>query len=228
MPIRLQDIPLTERPRERLHYIGAHALSHAELVACILGRGTRKASVVTIAHQVLERCGSLHGIAQASVEDLCAITGVGMAGATQLKAACEIGQRIQAPPPAGQLIDSGAAVYHAVRTRCRQAATEQVWLLLLDTRHRLVRIEHIASGALDACIVHPREIFHAAIHARAAAIVIAHNHPSGDVTPSDEDVALTEQLVQAGQTVGIPVLDHVIVGHDTYCSLIDSQRHAQE
>ena len=220
MTLTVRQLPLADRPRERLTALGPDVLSEQELLACVLGRGVAGESVLISARRLLAQFGSLAGIDAASVEALSTVHGIGPAKAAQLKAAGELGRRItRAPATPRPLIDSFERVVELVRPRLAAKKREHVIALLLDQRGRLIRIAEIAIGTLSASLVHPRELFHEAIAARAASVIIAHNHPSGDPTPSSHDLALTDRLVRAGALIGIEVLDHVIVGASGAVSL---------
>ena len=214
------DLPRSERPRERLLQRGAEALSEQELLACVLGRGVAGESVLVGAQRLLAEFGSLRGIAEASVEQLFGVHGIGPAKAIQLKAAVEIARRV-ALAPAGErpVIDSAQAAAALVGPSLLDKKKEHFIALLLDNRHRLIRISPIAVGSLSATLVHPRELFKEAIAASAAAVIVAHNHPSGDPQPSEHDVQLTRRLIEAGALLGIEVLDHCIVGQQGVVSL---------
>lgn len=217
----VRDLPAAERPRERMAGAGAEALSAAELIACVLGRGTAGESVLTMAQRLLGRFGSPGGVAEATLEELSQVRGIGPAKAAQLKAACELGRRAELDPraPESGVVDSAEAAARLARRHLAGKRKEHFILLLLDTRHRLIRAAEISVGTLDMSIVHPRETFREAITAGAAAILLAHNHPSGDPTPSAEDLELTRRLMEAGRLLGIPVLDHLIVGSRQTLSL---------
>ena len=218
--LTIRDLPLSERPRERLTQLGAEALSEQELLACVLGRGIAGESVLISARRLLASCGTLRGIADASVEQLSSIHGIGPAKAAQLKAAVELARRLsQAPNGARPIIDSTEAAAAIVRPALLDKQKEHFVALLLDTRHRLIRMSPIAVGTLSATLVHPRELFKEAVAASAAAIIVAHNHPSGDPTPSEHDVVLTRRLVDAGALIGIELLDHLILGAEGVVSL---------
>ncbi len=207
------DLPVSERPRERLSRLGAEALSEQELLACILGRGVAGDSVLVTARRLLAAFHSLRGIAEASVEQLSEVHGIGPAKAVQLKAAVELSRRLalasDGRPPVVDSIDAAAAL---LRPHLLDKKKEHFVALLLDNRHRLIRLSPIAIGSLSAPLVHPRELFKEAIAASAAAVIVAHNHPSGDPTPSEHDAQMTARLVEAGALLGIEVLDHLILG----------------
>ena len=220
-PLTVRDLPAEERPRERLAASGAEALAAAELIACVLGRGIAGESVLTTAQRLLGRFGSPRGIAGATLEELGQVRGIGPAKAAQLKAACELGRRAELDPraPESGVVDSAEAAARLARRHLAGKRREHFILLLLDTRHRLIRAAEISVGTLDMSVVHPRETFREAITSGAAAILLAHNHPSGDPAPSPEDLELTRRLMEAGRLLGIPVLDHLIVGSRQTLSL---------
>lgn len=219
--LTVRDLPLSERPRERLVRVGAEALAEQELLACILGRGIAGESVLVTARRVLATFGSVRGLADASVEQLSSVHGIGPAKAAQLKAAVELSRRI-AQVTAGErprIVDTLEAAASLVRPHLLDKQKEHFVALLLNARHQLIRLSPIAVGSLSATLVHPRELFKEAIAASAAAMLVAHNHPSGDPTPSEHDVQLTARLVDAGTLLGIEVLDHLIVARDGVVSL---------
>ncbi|MBI3324346.1 MAG: DNA repair protein RadC [Candidatus Omnitrophica bacterium] len=206
------DLPAMERPRERLTQFGAEALSDQELLCCILGRGSAGDSVTACAQRLLHTFGGLRGLAEASIEQLSAVRGIGAAKAAQLKASTEVARRLlRADQPSSPSLDTAEAAAALVRPHLFGKKKEHVVALLLDTRHRPIRLAPIAVGSLSASLVHPRELFKEAILASAAAIIVAHNHPSGDPQPSEHDLILTRRLVQAGRLLGIEVLDHLII-----------------
>ena len=204
--------------------MGSRALSSVELLACLLGRGGSGESVLVMAQKLLARFGSLEGIAGASVEELRQVRGLGLAKACQLKAAAELGRRVEAAPesPQGRPIETAAAAGRAARRFLAGRKKEHFILILLDSRHRILKTAEISVGSLDMSIVHPRETFREAIVAHASAIILAHNHPSGDSAPSREDLELTHRLTEAGRLLGIPVLDHLIVAGRGFLSLRDA------
>lgn len=213
----VKDIPEAERPRELFERLGAQQTSDRHLIAIVLRSGVRGRNVVDIADGLLREYGSLHALAQVSVEDLAAVKGMGRVRAQVLKAALELGSRsatarnwetmsVRTP------IEAVAAL-RGFHPTVSTSEVESFWVLLLDTRHRLRRPPlEITRGILDASLVHPREVFKEAVRSNSAALILMHNHPSGDPTPSAEDVRVTRQLVEAGRVVDIDVLDHVVVG----------------
>ena len=213
------DLPVAQRPRERLIRLGPEALSEQELLCCLLGRGIAGESVLITAQRLLRAFGSLPELAQASVEQLATVHGIGPAKAVQLKAAMELARRAAAPSQPSDPIETAEAAAVLVQPYLRQKKKEHFVALLLDTRHRLIRLSPIAVGTLSASLVHPRELFKEAIAASAAAVILAHNHPSGDPDPSEQDLVLTKRLVQAGKLLGIAVLDHLIIGAEAFVSL---------
>jgi len=220
----VRDLPPAERPRERLIQFGAEALSGQEILALILGRGVKGESVMVTAQRLLSKFGSLQGIAERSVEELSEINGIGPAKAAQLKAAFELGRRLEGGPRDGKApVKSPEDVVGVVSGTLKGKKREHFLVLLLDTRNRLIRVATVSMGSLDSSIVHPREVFKEAIAASAASVIFVHNHPSGDPEPSEDDVELTKRLVEAGRVLGIVVLDHVIVGDGAYLSLKGSK-----
>ena len=220
--LTVRELPALDRPRERLAALGSRNLSSIELLACLLGRGGSGESVMTVAQRLLARFGSLERIAEASVEQLSQVHGVGLAKACQIKAAAEMGRRAElsgAETAAGRPLETVEAAGRAARRYLAGRQKEHFILLLLDSRHRVLRVAEISVGTLDMSVVHPRETFREAILGHAAAIILAHNHPSGDTTPSREDLDLTRRLTEAGRLMGIPVLDHLIVGAGRFLSL---------
>ncbi len=214
--LRLKDQPASERPRERLAELGPDALSHAELIAILLRTGLKGANAVEIGKQLLTKFGSLQALALASLRDLCSVKGIGRDKAVTLMAAFALARkmaaelRIESP-----VLDNPEAIANLMREDCRLRGVETFQVLLLNTRRRLLKVETISDGTLDTILVHPREVFKAAIAANAAALVLVHNHPSGDPSPSEADIKVTRDLIRAGQLLKIEVLDHVILGRAT-------------
>jgi DNA repair protein RadC len=214
--LRLKDQPASERPRERLAAKGADALSSAELIAILLRTGLKGANAVQVGQQLLNKFGSLTSLARASVTDLQKIKGIGRDKAVTLMAAFALARKMAAElQDESPMLDSPENVVALLRAKNLVKNVETLQVLCLNTRHRLVRVDEIADGTLDTLLVHPREVFKSAITANAAAIVLAHNHPSGDPTPSEADIKVTRDLIRAGQLLKIDVLDHVIIGRAT-------------
>ena len=223
----IKDWPEDERPRERLLKAGAEQLSEAQLLAIILRTGdpATKASAVDVARGLLKKFDTdLAAMSNASVAELCEVKGIGPAKACEVKAAFELGRRRmeKADGPFNRrqfrCSEDVASIYMPKFTGEKR---EYFQVVMLDRKNRFMRDQMISTGSLDSSVVHPREVFNQAIRDSAAAIICVHNHPSGDPQPSPEDRALTRRLVDAGETIGIPVLDHIIVGRDSYVSFKD-------
>jgi len=217
----IHDLPTSERPRERLQKFGAEALSAQEILALILGRGIAGESVMVTAQRLLSQFGSLKGIANASVEELAQVRGIGVAKTSQIKAAFELTNRLESYAESGDkpLVKTPEDVAGLVRSRLKGKKREYFLALLLDTRNKLIRVAEISVGSLDSSVVHPREVFKEAVLASAASVIFVHNHPSGDPEASEDDIKLSKRLVEAGELMGIGVLDHIIIGDKKYLSL---------
>ncbi|MBL7125916.1 MAG: DNA repair protein RadC [Dehalococcoidales bacterium] len=217
----IHDLPASERPRERLQKYGAEALSAQEILALILGRGISGESVMVTAQRLLSQFGSIKGIAGASLEELASIRGIGLAKAAQIRAAFELTSRLESyqSTEKKETVKTPEDVVALVRSRLKGKKKEYFLALLLDTRNQLIRVAEISVGSLDSSIVHPREVFKEAVAASAASVIFAHNHPSGDPEASEDDLNLTKRLAEAGEIMGIDVLDHVIIGEEKYLSL---------
>jgi len=210
----VHDLPKPERPRERLQRFGPEALSAQELLALIIGRGIPKRSVMTIAQELLVEFGNIKAISEATLEELSQIKGIGIAKAAQIKACFEFGKRQDLEPELKDFdIKDPQSIVKAIRAGIKDKAKEHFKLILLNTRNKIIGISTISIGSINASIVHPREVFKNAIQANAAQVIVAHNHPSGDPSPSEADEVITERLVNAGDMLGIEVLDHVILGN---------------
>ena len=210
---RLKDQPLSERPRERLVARGPDALTHAELIAILLRTGLKGVNVVQVGQNLLQKFGSLNALASASVDEIRKIPGIGRDKAATLVAAFALARRMeQERREESPVLDNPVTVVNFIRESNRLKNVESFQVLLLNTRKKLIRVEEISEGTLDTILVHPREVFRAAIAANAAAIVLVHNHPSGDPTPSEADIKVTRDLIRAGQLLKIEVVDHIILG----------------
>jgi len=219
MNLRIQDLPLRERPRERFVEKGAVALSSAELVAILLGSGTQKRSALELATALIASFGSLQRLSEATLQELLAVKGIKMAKAVKLMTAFALGQRTQRIEGDRMVIDTPARAFGEISPAIQKESIEVLYILLRDSRKALLHKEAIGRGILNQVLMHPREIFHSAIRHKAHTLIIGHNHPSGDPSPSDSDIKMTQILRSAGHVVGIPVVDHLIIGKgDSYFS----------
>ncbi|KUK41871.1 MAG: DNA repair protein RadC [Clostridia bacterium 62_21] len=217
--VTIKDMPSSLRPRERLLANGAGALSDTELVAIILRSGTAETSALNLAALLLTRFGGLRGLLEAATEELISVPGMGPAKAVQVKAALEIGRRVATSAPESRpVVRTPDDVAKLVMETMRHLDREHFRALLLNTKNQVLSIETISVGTLDSSTVHPRELFKSAVKKSAAAVILVHNHPSGDPTPSQADIDLTGRLVQAGSILGIGVLDHIVIGDNRYTS----------
>jgi len=216
----IKELPAEERPRERLHAYGAQALTTAELLAILIRTGNAERSAVSLGEYLLAEFGSIKGVASASLEQIARVKGLGEAKAAQIKAAVEFGNRLalfteDAKPSIGGPRD----VANLLMSDLRYQKKEHLKSLLMDTKNRVLAVRTVSIGDLSSSIVHPREVYKDAVVASAASIIVAHNHPSGDPTPSAEDVAVTKRLMQAGEIMGIDLLDHIVIGDGVFVSL---------
>ncbi len=217
--ITIKDLPQEERPREKLLKYGADRISNTELLAIILRTGTRTQSALKLAEHILARVSQLRELPLLTVEELMEIKGVGLAKGIQVKAALELGSRIASSFRQDSLtITSPKDVADMLMEQMRFYQKEYFKVLLLNTKNQVIASEIVSIGSLNTSIVHPREIFNIAIKRGCASIILAHNHPSGDPTPSKEDMEVTSRLVEAGEIIGIKVLDHLIIGEGRYYS----------
>ena len=224
MTIMVRDLPVEERPQEKLLAAGAAGLSNTELLAVLLRTGTREKSVLRIAEEVLayykER--GLLAIAHIPAAELAAIHGVGQAKAATILAAVELGRRLSMlEAECVEVVNGPEDVAHFAMPRFRFEQREHFAVMLLNTKNHILGLHDVSVGSLQASVVHPREVFRTAVDYAAASMILLHNHPSGDPTPSHEDIAVTARLVKAGKIMDIPVLDHVIIGRNRYVSLKD-------
>ena len=217
--MRVDSLPEEERPRERLLKGGAEGLSAQELLAILLGSGTQRMPVLNLAHSLLEQFGSLKKLSDATVEELMQVDGIGEAKAIQLKACFALGLRAYGAVinPKDKIRQPNEA-YALIKDKMESAKQELLMVILQDVKSQLIHTQIVTMGTLNRTLVHPREVFYPAIRHKAASMIIAHNHPSGDPTPSKEDYAITDNLVEAGKMIGIPIVDHIVVGAQQYFS----------
>jgi len=216
----IKDMPVGERPRERLERYGAGSLSNAELLAILLRVGVEGESAIGLGTRLLAQFGGLAGLARASLAELRAVRGLGLAKAAQLKAAMELGKRLLlASPEERPQVRSPADVANLLMLEMSFLEQEHMRLVLLDTKNRVLGMPTIYIGSLNTSMIRVGELFREAIRQNCAAIIVVHNHPSGDPTPSPEDVLVTKQIVEAGKLLDIEVLDHLIIGQQRYVSL---------
>jgi len=214
-----------DRPREKLERLGVAALGDNELVALVLGSGSRQGDALALANRLLEQAGGLHGLTRTGPGALRDVAGIGRARAAQVLAAVELGRRtlVRGADERARLNSPRQLAAHLLPLYGAHAV-EQFGIVMLDTKHRVIRTKILSIGSLDTTVVHPREVFREAASAAAAAIVLFHNHPSGDPTPSTDDLLLTTRMVNAGDIMGIEVLDHLILADQRYYSLVESGR----
>lgn len=216
----IKELPASERPRERLEHYGAGALSTAELLAIILRTGVGGESVLNLAARLLAKYNGLIGLARASFGELCAEKGLGMAKTAQLKAALELGRRLLiASPEDRPQVKSPADAANLLMLEMNLLEQEHLRTILLDSRNHVLAVPTIYVGSLNANVVRVGELFREAIKLNCAALIVVHNHPSGDPTPSPEDVAVTRQIAEAGRLLGVEVVDHLIIGRQRFVSL---------
>lgn len=215
----IKEMPQDMRPREKLVAGGEAALNDSELLAIVLGMGTRNMSAIDLATVLLVNYGSLRHLKEASLEELVGHKGIGLAKAVSIKAAIELGRRIALDIQDKIAIKSPEDVKNMLMEEMRYFDREHFRVLYLDRKAGLLTMEDVSVGGLHSSIVHPREVFKTAVKRSAASIILVHNHPSGDPSPSREDIDVTRRLIEAGGIMGIEVLDHIIIGDNTICSL---------
>ncbi|MBX7252570.1 MAG: DNA repair protein RadC [Candidatus Promineofilum sp.] len=216
----IRDMADTDRPRERLIQSGAEALSTAELLAIVIRSGLAGENVLRLAERLLIQFDHLPGLARASVTELTTVNGIGPAKAAEIKAALEIGRRLVASAPEERpRVTTPDDAFHLLKSEMMFQEQEHLRLILLDTRNSVLRTPTLYVGSLNTSVVRVGELFRAAIRENAAALIVAHNHPSGDPAPSPEDINVTRQIVQAGKLLDVAVLDHIIIGHGRFVSL---------
>lgn len=216
----IKSLPVLERPRERLSHLGAGALSIQELIAIILRQGTHGVSAIELANRLLAEFGNIKGIAQASVEELSGVTGMGKAKAVGLKAAFELaGRMARFNEDKPVLVKKPEDVYNTLKEEMRFLPQEIFKVVILNTKNQILKTETITVGTLNTNIIHPRELFRPVIKANANSIILLHNHPSGDPEPSKEDIYITKKLVEAGVVVDIEIEDHIVFGDGRFVSM---------
>ena len=214
LSMKLHDLVVRERPRERLLQHGVHVLSDAELLALILCSGTKNENAVELGARLLKKY-DLHKISTATLKELCSLKGIGIAKACQLLAAFELQRRVPQEKERKKISD-GDDAYAYCKPLLAHLEQEHFLVVFLDTKNNVLGHEFITKGLVNSSLVHPREVFRYAIRNNANAVIVAHNHPSGDCTPSDEDTTVTRVLTEAGELIGISVLDHIIVSRQGY------------
>lgn len=225
---RIRDWPIDERPRERLIRRGPESLSDAHLLAILLRTGSVGRTAVETAHQLLRRFGGLSSLTHLGISELCSMNGIGRAKAAEIMASIELGRRALAHPLSSDLrVLSSRDVYDHYYPLMRELKKEVFMMLMFDSKNRLLKETQVSTGSLSLNIVHPREVFRPAVRESAAAVILLHNHPSGDPTPSPEDQELTSRMFRAGEIMGIKVLDHIVMGDGKYYSFADHGLQAQ-
>lgn len=216
----IKELPASERPRERLRDYGSSAVSTAELLAIIMRVGNRDENVIMLAQRLLTCTGGLTGLARASIEELTSVKGIGEAKAIELKAALELGKRLLvAAPDERPTVKSPADAANLLLLDMAPLEQEHLRTVIMDSKNRVLKVHTVYIGSLNAAHVRIAELFREAIRLNAAALIVAHNHPSGDPTPSPEDVHVTRQIVEAGKLLNVDVLDHLVIGQQRWVSL---------
>lgn len=220
MPVKIVDLPQNERPRERLLRYGAKNLSNSELLAIILRTGTLKENVINLSSRVLKESKGLNGLLYMSGEEFMNINGIGAAKATQLLAIAELAKRFNTfKSGENYKIKQPQDAANIVMNDMCSLKKEHLRVIMMNTKNIVIDVKDISIGSLNSSIVHPREVFSEAIKISSASIILCHNHPSGDPTPSNEDIKVTQRLKECGRLLGIDLLDHIIIGNGVYVSL---------
>ena len=219
----MKAVPPHDRPREKLERLGPAGLGDNELLALVLGSGSRGRNALDLANALIDAAGGMDGFTRVTIGDLRKIPGVGRARATQVLAAVELGRRTLVRGGAERpRLGSPAQLAAYLLPQYGTGSVEQFGIVMLDSKNRLIRVRLVATGTVDSAVAHPREVFREAAAASAATIVLFHNHPSGDPTPSADDLVLTSRMISAGLVMGIDVVDHIILGDRRYCSLLEA------
>jgi DNA repair protein RadC len=217
---RIQDLPRADRPRERLIEHGPQSLSNSELIAVLLRIGGRSGNALELGRRLLDECGDLHGLGTRTIEEICELEDFGKAKASVLIAAIELGRRIASlTANESPVLSSPESVARLIQYEMSGLEQEHLKVIIVDTRNRLIKIKDVYCGSLNLSVIRVCEVFREAIRCNAAGLMIAHNHPSGDPSPSPEDVQITSEFVRAGRLLDINVLDHIIIGRGCFCSL---------
>ena len=221
--LSIRELPAEDRPREKLVAHGPQALTDAELLAILMGSGSRAESAIQLSQRILKEIGDLPSLSGLSVAELRKYRGIGLARATQLKAALELSRRYSDQMRSERVrFSNSQSVFEHFYPSFLGKKQEELWIAVLDMKNRLVIKSEITKGTLSGSLAHPREVFHVAIRNMGAAIILLHNHPSGDPEPSPEDRKVTLQMAEAGKLLGIPLLDHIIIGNKRYYSFKDA------
>lgn len=218
--MRIKDIVRESRPRERLFNLGSEALCDAELLAIILRSGSKNENVIDLSNRLISTYG-LNKLFDCELNELCSIKGIGIGKASQIISIKELSKRIFTNENKKEKIVKASDVFNLFRNKFIGEDKEHFFIVLINTKNCIIKVERISMGILDASIVHPREVFRPAIRNSASRIILVHNHPSGDPSPSKEDLDITRKLNDAGELIGIDVLDHVIIGRDKYWSWVE-------
>ncbi len=215
----VREWPEDERPRERLIKHGAQSLTDAQLLAIILRTGSNKKTVIETSIELLQQFGGLKGIEEASIRELKSFKGLGIAKIAQIKACFEIGKRALSQRAMEQVFNSASVVFNYFYPKIGNLKKEVFITLLLDTKLKLIKEVKVSEGTLNQSLIHPREVFKEAVRESAYAVILVHNHPSGDPTPSEQDIKVTKKLKKASEILEINLLDHVIIGNGRFCSM---------
>ncbi len=216
----LKELPAQERPREKLRETGRGKLANIELLALLLGSGGKDRTALELSQDLIYHIGGIKNLEDVTVQELEELSGIGLAKACRVLAAVELGRRIQSESKDEDLsFSSPARVASYLIPRLQHLSQEICQLLLLNAQHKLITSQEVSRGSLTRSILHPREVFKPAIKTSSAGIILAHNHPSGDINPSSDDIELTNKLVEAGELIGIPLLDHIIIGGNDFFSM---------
>lgn len=218
--LKIKDLPKNERPREKMLRYGAEYLSNSELLALILRTGTKEDSVLNLCDRLLSHCGGINGISRPCINDLKQVKGIGEVKATQVLALAELATRFNSFRSGEEhTVSSPKDVSSYMMRQMKGLRKEYFKLIMLNTKNIIISVKDISIGNLNSSIVHPREVFIEAIKLSSASVILCHNHPSGDPTPSKEDILITKRLKECGTLLGIEVLDHIIIGNEAYISL---------